>query len=159
MEDILIHWKDMIYCQKDTHIKAIAALFLNHKIGSIVVFDKKQPVGIITKTDMLVPHLKPSFTHAYQIMNSNLVYVERSDSIPLISSIMIDRKIHHVLVREEGKLIGMLSSTDIVSYLVKQDEAENASFVVELSSGKRKLGSQWEAILQDEDYDVWASKL
>ena len=159
MEDVLIPWKNVVYCQKDAHIKAIAALFLHQKVGCIVVCNKKQPVGIITKTDMLVPILKPTICFAYQIMNSNLIFVEKSDEIASVCSVMLERHIHHVLVREEGRVVGLVSSTDILTYIVKQDESENQAFYVQLAEGKRKMGSQWDAILQDEDYDIWLSKI
>jgi CBS domain-containing protein len=92
-------------------------------------------------------------------MNSNLVYVELSDSVPEVSALMNNRKIHHVLVRSNGKFVGLVTSTDIVSHVIKKDQQENQSFLVELVEGKGKFGNQWSAVLQDEDFDIWLSKI
>jgi signal-transduction protein with cAMP-binding, CBS, and nucleotidyltransferase domain len=120
MEEIYKPIEELIFCRDDTHVKAIAALFLTHKISCVVVKKSNQPVGIVTKTDLLVSLIKPNFSTAKQIMNSNLMYVELSDSIPEVSALMNDRKIHHALVRSNGKFVGLVTSTDIVSLLLRK---------------------------------------
>jgi signal-transduction protein with cAMP-binding, CBS, and nucleotidyltransferase domain len=159
MEEIYKPIEDLIFCQHDTHVKAIAALFLTHKISCVIVKKKHEPVGIVTKTDLLVSLIRPNLSTANQIMNSNLVYVELSDSVPEVSALMNNRKIHHVLVRSNGKFVGLVTSTDIVSHVIKKDQQENQSFLVELVEGKGKFGNQWSAVLQDEDFDIWLSKI
>jgi acetoin utilization protein AcuB len=43
----------VVTVEKDTPIKRVANLMRGHTIGSVVVVDKKKPVGIVTTSDLL----------------------------------------------------------------------------------------------------------
>lgn len=49
-----------------------------------------------------------------RFMSTFLVTVQPDDSLAAVSALMDSRKVHHVLVMESGRLVGILSSADLL---------------------------------------------
>lgn len=66
------------------------------------------------------------FKHVHQVMSKELYTVQSEDQIDLVTNVMNWRKIHHVPVEnEEGEVVGLISSADILKYYCKKDEADD----------------------------------
>lgn len=66
------------------------------------------------------------FKHVHQVMSKELYTVENGDLIELVTNVMNWRKIHHVPVENEnGEVVGIISSADILKYYCKKDEADD----------------------------------
>jgi len=90
-----------------------------HEIGGIIVVDKKgKPVGIITERDIVkrvvAKNLLPSKVKAASIMSKPLATIGPNKDISEAAKTMRRLKIRRLGVMEETKLVGVITSKDIV---------------------------------------------
>jgi len=86
-------------------------------IGAIVVLDGGIAVGIITERDLvrrIVAKGKPLSTNVKEVMSSPLVVINPDDSVWELAQLMKQRKIHRVPAVKEGRLVGMVTTSDVV---------------------------------------------
>ncbi|NOZ59689.1 MAG: CBS domain-containing protein [Euryarchaeota archaeon] len=87
-------------------------------LGALVVVERSRAVGIITERDVihrvLNACLDPECTTVREVMSSPLVTVSPDASIEEAAQIMIDRRIKKLPVLRDGRLIGIVTATDIV---------------------------------------------
>lgn len=91
-------------------------------IGAIIVKENGNSVGIITDRDFAtnVAAKNLSFdTPVGKIMSSPLVTINHDESISSAAKIMNSKKIRKLAVSENGKIIGIITSTDIVNHIAK----------------------------------------
>lgn len=87
-------------------------------IGCVIVVSSGRPVGIITETNILrrivEPRLDPMTVWVKDIMSSPLTTIEPSAMLEEAAKIMATRKLSRLPVMEGDKLVGLISTTDIV---------------------------------------------
>lgn len=87
-------------------------------IGSVIVVSSGRPVGIITETNVLrrvvESRMDPATVWAKDIMTSPLITIESNAAVEEAAKVMADRKINRIPVIDGSKLVGLISSTDIV---------------------------------------------
>lgn len=103
----------------DTSVKQVVADMNKFDIGSILVVQAGRPVGIITERDilrrMVEPCLAPEVLSARQVMTSPVVSINETASIDEAAKLMAKKKIKKLPVMDNGKLVGILTLTDIVT--------------------------------------------
>lgn len=117
-----------------------AAKKMKHKeIGSLLVIDESDVfVGIITEKDLvskICVHNKSSAeVFVKDIMSSPLVYIDYDATLADAAKKMVESKIEHLLIKNADKLIGILTTSDLSTYLrqnIDLDEV-NASILESL---------------------------
>jgi CBS domain-containing protein len=110
--------KDVKVVRPDTTMKEVVATMNKFDIGSIIVVQGERPVGIITERDILrrqvEPCLAPETLTAKHVMTSPLVTINEEASIEEAARLMAKKKAKRLPVMDNGKLVGILSYTDIV---------------------------------------------
>ena len=112
-------------------IKTASQNLHEKKVGSMPILDKKNNVvGIISERDLS----KFIYTERFnlnisvsQIMSKNLVTCDLNTSVTELMEIMTDKKIRHILIMEDKKLLGIVSIGDVVSHLMNKIKEENKS--------------------------------
>lgn len=84
----------------------------NHIHAIPVVDSEGAAVGIVSSTD-LIPDLKGG-TPVGQLMTRKVYTVPQYDDVHIAARIMRNHHIHHVVVTHEQKVVGMLSSFDLL---------------------------------------------
>ncbi len=111
--------KNVRVVRPDTLVKEVVATMNKFDIGSIVVVQSDRPVGIITERDILKrivePCLAPEALRAREVMTSPVVSIRGTASIDEAARIMAKKRIKKLLVMDDGKLVGVLTFTDIVT--------------------------------------------
>src|SRR5215212_8962654 len=107
-------------------IEATATVFdavkrmVEANVGSILVTDGGQIVGIMTERDYLrkitLEGRTSRETQVGEIMSSPLVYVTPQTSIEECMAVMTDRRIRHLPVVDEEDVVGVISIGDVVKY-------------------------------------------
>ncbi len=100
----------------------IAKMMDQDGIGAIIVKDNDHPVGIITDRDFavkIVANNLPSDTPVEKTMSSPLITINHSEPISTAAEMMTSKKIRKLAVSENGKIIGIITSTDLVNQLAK----------------------------------------
>ena len=117
-----------------------AAKKMKHKdIGSLLVVDESGVhIGIVTEKDLVskvcILNKKSTEICVDEIMSSPLVHIDYSATLEEAAKKMVDNKIQHLLVRNADKLVGILTTSDLSTYLrqnIDLDEV-NASILESL---------------------------
>lgn len=87
-------------------------------VGSVIVTSNNRPVGIITSKNVLVrivePRLDAGVVRAKDIMSSPLIIIDASAPLEEAAKLMAQRHIKKLAVVEGDKVVGVLSTSDIV---------------------------------------------
>ena len=99
------------------------------KIGSMPVVDKNNNVvGIISERDLSKFIYAERFNvnlPISQIMSNNLITCDLNTSVTELMEIMTEKKIRHILIMEDKKLLGIVSIGDVVNHLINKIKEEN----------------------------------
>ncbi|ELY76463.1 CBS domain-containing protein [Natrinema pallidum] len=110
----------------DTLVEAAGQVMLDNEIGSVVVTDDdNQLQGILTTTDFvrIVAEQKPKDqTPVSKYMSADVVTASAQDSIRDVADVMVTHGFHHVpVVDEDEGVIGMVTTSDLASYLSSEE--------------------------------------
>jgi len=108
-------------------IEEAAKIFYDKNIASLMVTKDDDLVGIITEKDLMTSILifgHNKDTQIKNIMTSSVISVNLDTSIIDATNIMIEKSIHKLPVMENGKLIGLISATDLITVfsMSKEDD-------------------------------------
>ncbi len=110
--------KNVKTVKTDDTVHAAVQKMIKFDIGSVIVTAGGRPVGIITETNILRrivgPRMDPSTVWAKDIMTSPLITIGPNSDLAEAAKIMAKNNINRLPVMDGGKLVGLLSSTDIV---------------------------------------------
>ena len=116
IEDIMV--EDVVSVPEKATVREAAELMNKYEIGCLVVVRKGKPVGIVTETDMvkrvILQPVDPGEIKVGEIMSEPLVVGAPQMDIDEASRIMRKRKIKKLPVIENGRLVGLVTNTDIV---------------------------------------------
>lgn len=113
----------------DDSIANAAALLIEKGIGAVLVEDDNGSiVGILSERD-IVRGLGPHSADLHDVrvsglMTSDVVRCAPTDSVLQAMAMMTDRRIRHIPVFEDDKLIGIISIGDLVKCQISEVEAE-----------------------------------
>jgi CBS domain-containing protein len=101
-------------------------LMAEKEVGALLVMDDGRIAGIISERDyarkiVLLGRTSPN-TRVEEIMSSHVVYTHPDQSIEECMAIMTDRRIRHLPVMEEGKLVGIISIGDLVKTIITEQK-------------------------------------
>jgi len=116
VEDVMV--EDVISVPEKATVKEAAELMNLNEIGCLIVVKNGKPVGIVTETDMvkrvILEPVDPEKTEVRKIMSKPLVFVSPQINLEEASKIMRKKKIKKLPVIEKGRLVGLVTTTDIV---------------------------------------------
>ncbi len=108
---------------KESTVQEAAQFMVSHNIGSVLIKEFEEYVGIVTETDLtrkvLGKGLNPESTSISEIMTSPILSMDRYLPVEEANRFMHKNKIRHLGVTEEDKIIGILSVKDLVAYFSK----------------------------------------
>lgn len=100
-----------------TSAQDIAKMMSKKRVGTVIVIQGGKPVGIVTDTDLtkrIVAGAKnPKKLKAKDIMTTPLIYSPPSTKVGDVVSKMKKHRIKRIPIIEKGKLLGILTTTDI----------------------------------------------
>ena len=110
--------KNIKTVKPDDTVHAAVQKMNKFDIGSVIVVSSGRPIGIITETNILrrivEPRMDPATVWAKDIMTSPLITIDENDAIEEAAKVMAEKKINRIPVMKGDKLVGLISSTDIV---------------------------------------------
>jgi CBS domain-containing protein len=93
-------------------------------VGALVVGDLDQPSGIVTERDLagaLAARLDPATTRAGDIAHTSLVWCDAEATVAEVATEMMTAYVRHVLVEEDGRLVGVVSARDLLGAYASDD--------------------------------------
>lgn len=116
IEDVMV--EEVISVPEKATVRKAAELMNKHGIGCLIVVKKGKPVGIITETDMvkkvILESADPEETKVTRIMSKPLVVGNPQMDVDEATKIMQSRKIKKLPIVKKGRLVGLITTTDIV---------------------------------------------
>lgn len=113
--------KKLLKVRKGTSVRKAAELMLQKRVGSVLITDGEDYVGILTDTDVtqrvVAARLDPDATPVEKVMTSPLLAIEASRSIADANDIMDQEHIRHLAVIEKEKIIGVISARDLLRHV------------------------------------------
>ncbi len=110
---------ELVCVRENDSILETASLFLKRSVGSVlIVSGAGLPVGIITKGDILrevvMNRRDPDLLRACDVMSQPLITIGPNATLEEASKLMIERKISKLPVVKERRLVGIITTTDII---------------------------------------------
>ena len=117
----------------DQPVAEAVRLMIHNRIGSLVVLEREQLVGIVTERDVVWAAGQHGVDlvnmTVHDIMAKTLVTCASEESLDHAMDLMTrnptKRRIRHLPVIDDGKLVGLISIGDIVHALLTKTEFEN----------------------------------
>lgn len=116
-------------------VQDAAKMMDDASIGAIVVLENGIAVGIITERDIvrrIVSKGKSLSTSVKDVMSSPLIVINPDDSVWDLAQLMKMRKIHRVPAVKESKLVGIVTTSDIVKLVGIGSDSEMAKITEQI---------------------------
>ncbi len=114
--------KTLISVNPATTSLQIAKMMEQGGIGAVLVKENENLVGIITDRDFatkIAANSLPFDTPVEKIMSSPLITINHNEPISAAAEMMSSKKIRKLAVSENDKIVGLITSTDLVNQLAK----------------------------------------
>ncbi len=101
-------------------IKDAANMMNEARIGSIIITKDDTPIGILTERDFVTKIASkeiPLSTPLSKVMTHPLLVIGPNQTVWEAAEIMKNMEIHRVAVQEGNKIIGMVTTTDLVKII------------------------------------------
>lgn len=123
---------EVVTIPPDGLVRELLARLADHRIGAIVVVEgdpeSGEVRGIVSERDVVRNlHSRGADVldlEVAQIMTRQLYTCEPGDDIDSIATTMTERRIRHMPVIEQGRLVGIVSIGDVVSSRMRQLEQD-----------------------------------
>ena len=114
--------KNIITVELDDTVEYAGKLLDSHKLSCIPVIDSKgKCFGVISATDFVHfcnAQKNPKAKHAWEVCTHKVVEVSSDISVKEASELMVENKIHHLVVTENNAIKGIVSSIDLIKKCV-----------------------------------------
>ncbi len=111
--------KDVAIIDEEATVMEAAKIMSDRHIGSLVVGRLEKVVGIFTERDVLnrvvARHRDPLETIVKDVMTTPVACCQPTTKVAECRSVMTNKRIRHLPVVEENRLVGMISSGDILA--------------------------------------------
>ncbi len=118
----------VITVSEGTSSQDMCRIMSDNRVSCLGVDNGREIVGVVSTTDILVcggrcmqeggTQAGPSAL-AGALMNESIVTVDVGDPVQRAINLMVERHVHRVMVRGDGHMIGILSTTDVVREIAK----------------------------------------
>ncbi|MCH8157458.1 MAG: CBS domain-containing protein [Nitrospinae bacterium] len=110
--------------EADAKIEEAAKLMKQKLIGSLLVKESGEYVGVITESDVtrkvVAMGLDPKTTPVFAVKVEKIITMEHSQSVLDANELMKENTIRHLPVTRDGKIEGMFSVKDLVGFYFKK---------------------------------------
>lgn len=113
--------KKAVVIEETISATEIAKIMDRNKVSCIIITKNGLPYGIVTERDfvskLVALNKRPSDLSASEIMSSPVTIVSSYASVDEVAQKMLEKKIKHVVVVDQGQPTGIITVTDFVKHL------------------------------------------
>jgi CBS domain-containing protein len=96
------------------------------EVGALAVIQNGQLAGILSERDyarkVILRGRTSRDTHVREIMTANVVTTDLDETVESCMGVMTQRRIRHLPVVDDGRLIGMISIGDLVKSIIEEQQ-------------------------------------
>jgi len=111
----------------DTFVYDAIYMLAQHEIGALIVKQGNRVVGIFSERDyarkIILQDRSSRSTRVEEVMTTNVVYAEQSQSIDDCMSLMTNKRVRHLPVMDHGSLVGIVSIGDLVREIISDQQS------------------------------------
>lgn len=108
-------------------LDAVADALVAGEIGALVVGDGERPEGIVSERDLVravAERRDTAGTTARDVAHTDLIWCSASATVQDVAGEMMSRYVRHVLVEEDGRLVGIVSARDLLGVYASDSDGE-----------------------------------
>jgi len=112
---------------KDQSVRQALVLMSEKNIGAIIIVDNNDfPIGIFSERDyarkIILKGKSSKDTLLDEVMTKELITVTRDYKIDQCMEIMNEKRIRHLPVLEDKKIVGIISIGDVLKIMIKEQK-------------------------------------
>lgn len=112
----------------DETLGALAALLNARRVGALIVLDQERVVGIVSERDVIRAVAEEGAAALSKpvrdFMTKDVIFADPADTVDQVLGKMTDRRIRHLPVCRDDRLLGIVSIGDLVKSKIGEVEAE-----------------------------------
>ena len=112
----------------DSTVLEAIILMADKAIGSLIVMDDDELLGIVTERDyarkVIIKGRSSKSTRVSEIMTTDVFTTSSAESVNDCMSLMTEKRIRHLPVLEDDRVIGMISIGDLVQAIISDQKQE-----------------------------------
>ncbi len=118
--------KAVVTISPDAPVYDAVKLMAEHSIGALVVMEDDEVVGIVTERDyarkVVLKNRSSDTTKVREIMTEAVIYVRPTDDNESCMALMTEKRLRHLPVMDDGKLVGIISIGDLVKDIISEQQ-------------------------------------
>ena len=118
--------QDVWSIDADEPVLAAIQTMADRHVGALPVTRNGELVGVISERDyarkVILLGRSSAETPVWQIMSSPVVTVSPDDDVRSCMQLMTDRRIRHLPVLADGRMVGMISIGDLVRAVIEEQD-------------------------------------
>ena len=119
--------RQVLTISKDQSVKQALILMSEKNIGAIVIIDNNNlPIGIFSERDyarkIILKGKSSKDTLLDEVMTKKLITVTRDYKIEQCMEIMNEKRIRHLPVLENKKIVGIISIRDVLKIMIEEQK-------------------------------------
>ena len=119
---------DVISVAPDSSVFDAIKLMADQSVGSLVVMDDETLCGIVTERDyarkVIIKGRSSESTSVSEIMTTDVLTTSGLETVNRCMELMTERRIRHLPVVEDNRVIGMISIGDLVQAIIADQQEE-----------------------------------
>lgn len=130
---------EVLAIEGDASVLDAVKRMVEANVGSLLVTERGEIAGIVTERDYLrrvaLEGRDDRTTPVREIASSPLIVVTPETPVDECMAMMTDRRVRHLPVVEDGRVVGMVSIGDLVKYRSRQQSFEISYLTSYITAG------------------------
>ena len=130
--------RDIVSIAEDASVLEAITIMAERSIGSLLVLEDSELKGIVTERDyarkVIVKGRSSKSTQVREIMSTEVRTTTPDQTVNECMTTMTERRIRHLPVIEDGKVVGLISIGDLVQAIIS-DQQEAIQHLEQYISG------------------------
>lgn len=120
--------REIISIARDASVFDAIKLMADRAVGSLLVMEGDELNGIVTERDyarkVIIKGRSSESTRVAEIMTTDLITTTAEQSVNDCMTLMSEKRIRHLPVLADGKVVGLISIGDLVQAIISDQQAE-----------------------------------
>ncbi len=112
--------RDIRTIDPDATLAEAARLLRDARVGALLVSGQGKYIGVLSETDLvrkaMAEGLDPTQERVRRVMSSPVISIEIERSAHEASDLMAEKGIRHLVITQDGQVVGILSVRDLLRY-------------------------------------------
>jgi CBS domain-containing protein len=114
----------VVCVDREATMPEAAGVMASAGVGALVVGTGDDPAAIVTEHDLVgivATGVQPDATRVGDVASTTLVWCDVDATVAEVAELMMERYVRHVLVEDQGRLVGVVSARDLLGAYASDD--------------------------------------